>query len=493
MSTTRVTGMYSGIDTESLIQQLVEAKSVKVKTETKNQLRIKYKQDAWGDLNKKIKNLFTKVDNLRYEGSYSKRTTEVSDSSVASVVTSDSAMISTQSLKVKQLAKAGYLTGGQIESDEKATNATKLTDLGIEAGSKFSIKVGDKETEIEVTEKMTLSALASKLNNAGVSANFDSANQRFYIGASKTGLEGDFSFSASDEGGNNALSVLGLTRGEKKIDGQDAMIELNGVEYSSNENNFTINGLTITAKAETGDKEVTLNTTKDTSAIYDKIKDFVKTYSELINEMDSLYNADMKTKYDPLTDEEKSAMSDYEIEKWEEGLKKQILSKDETLRSVSEKLKMGMQSGFKVGDKTMYLFDFGIETGNYFSTADNEKYALHIRGDEDDSMFATDTNKLKELIASDTDSVVKFFSQLGKDLYESMNSMSSRVPNSRTYGYFFDDQKLASDYKDYTSKIADMEEKLSQYEDKWYKKFSAMETALAKMQSSQNAVAGFFG
>ena len=46
---------------------------------------------------------------------------------------------------------------------------------------------------------------------------------------------------------------------------------------------------------------------------------------------------------------------------------------------------------------------------------------------------------------------------------------------------------------DYTSKIADLEEKLKDYEDKWYSKFSKMETALAKMQSNASAITGLLG
>ena len=53
--------------------------------------------------------------------------------------------------------------------------------------------------------------------------------------------------------------------------------------------------------------------------------------------------------------------------------------------------------------------------------------------------------------------------------------------------------KMKSDYSDYTTKIKELEEKLADYEDKWYAKFSAMETALAKMQSNTNAVTSLLG
>ena len=57
----------------------------------------------------------------------------------------------------------------------------------------------------------------------------------------------------------------------------------------------------------------------------------------------------------------------------------------------------------------------------------------------------------------------------------------------------FDDKKMKSDYDDYTSKIKDLEQKLNDYEDKWYKKFAAMETAMAKMQQNSSSVTALLG
>ena len=63
--------------------------------------------------------------------------------------------------------------------------------------------------------------------------------------------------------------------GAVKIDGQDAIIELNGAEFISNSNSFQINGLTINAKALTDEDEIiTITTDTDVDAIYDKIKSF---------------------------------------------------------------------------------------------------------------------------------------------------------------------------------------------------------------------------
>lgn len=90
-----------------------------------------------------------------------------------------------------------------------------------------------------------------------------------------------------------------------KQDASDAEIELNGAIFEGSSNTFTINGLTITAK-EVSDSTLSLVTETDVDAVYDKIVDFISQYNEVINAMDSAYNADSSKGYEPLTDDEKS-------------------------------------------------------------------------------------------------------------------------------------------------------------------------------------------
>ena len=47
------------------------------------------------------------------------------------------------------------------------------------------------------------------------------------------------------------------------------------------------------------------------------VKDFVKKYNEVLEELNTKYNADSAKGYDPLTDEQKEAMTEDQIEKWE--------------------------------------------------------------------------------------------------------------------------------------------------------------------------------
>ncbi len=355
-----------------------------------------------------------------------------------------------------------------------------------------------------MTADTTISDVLTKLKEAGLNANFDEKQQRFFISAKTSGASNDFSITAAGSNGQAALKALGIQLNPdgdptaegyaKKIDGQDATIELNGATFTNNTNVFEINGLTFTALSETKAGEaVTITTQDDTDGIYDMIKGFLKEYNSIMNEMDKLYNAASASKYEPLTDDEKDAMSDTEVEKYEKKIKDSLLRRDSTLSTIRSKLTSVMSSGTTVDGKQMHLSDFGIDTLSYFTAAENEKNAYHIDGDPDDENTSGNADKLKSMIASDPDTVVSFFSSLHKELYSAMDGLSKAVEGYRSYGSFYDDKKMKSDYSDYTTKIAEMEKKLNAYEDKWYSKFSKMETALAKMQSNASAITGLLG
>lgn len=502
----RLTGMNSGLDTESIIQELVAVRRTKVETAQKDQKKLEWKQEAWKDLNSKIKSFQNKfVSNMRLSSDYAKKTTKVSNSDVANVITGENAVNCMQSLRVERLAKTAYLTGGKLEGSEsgKLNALTKLSDITgstIAGEGTITLTTGKgsnaKTVDITVNENTTISDVLTKLKDNGLNASFDEGQGRLFISAKSSGKASDFTLSSGDANGLAALSALKLTEdaGAKKLDGTDAKIWLNDAEFTSATNVFQINGLTITALQETkAGEQVTLTTENDTSGIYDMIKNFFKEYNELINSMDKLYNNKAGKDYEPLTEDEEYSMSEKKVEDWENKIKESLLYRDENLSDISSALKSVMSSGFQVNGKTMYLSDFGINTLGYFSAEDNERNAYHIDGDADDENTATATDKLKSMISNDPDTVVSFFTQLSQSLYDEMFDMSKSVNGYRSYGNFYDDKKLALDYSDYTTKIADLEEKLFAYEDKWYAKFAKMETAMAKMQSNSTAVTNMLG
>ncbi|MDE5866056.1 MAG: flagellar filament capping protein FliD, partial [Lachnospiraceae bacterium] len=292
---------------------------------------------------------------------------------------------------------------------------------------------------------------------------------------------------------NKYAAIASGDNGGTKIDGQDAEILLNGAKFNSSTNTFSVNGLTLTALEETKGAEVTLTTSTDTDGIYDMIKNFFSEYNKLINEMDSLYNAESSKGYDPLTSEEKDALTDTEVEEWEKKIKDSLLRRDSTLRSLTNGMSSILLQGASVNGKQMYLSDFGIATLGYFKSKDNERNAYHIDGDSDDIDTKSAEDKLKAMIASDPDTVMNFFSQLSTNLYNDLTDKMSSVKDTRSAFTVYNDKVMKKEYDAYTDKIKKEEEKLNRLMDSWYSKFSKMETAMAKLESKNSSLSSLFG
>lgn len=541
----RMTGMYSGMDTESIVSQLVKTKSTKVTNLKNEQKKLEWKQTAWQDLNSKIYNMYSKtLSNLRLTSAYSKKSTVSSDSTKATVVATEGAVNGTQTLKVNKLAKSGYLTGAKLDGKTSTTTGTdgkdvtkvvnwettdKLSEIDSNlTGKTISITTGSgtdaKTTDIEITADMTINDLVAKFKDAGVNASFDTTNQRFFINSTGTGSAKNFTLTSDD---STALASLGLDpnttytdiNGSKnscvKIEGQDAEIVLNGATFVSDSNTFSINGLTINTLGVT-DEEISLVTSTDYDGIYNTIKDFLTEYNDLINEMDKLYNADSARKYDMLTNDEKDSMTDDEVEQWEDKIKSALLRKDNSLYNVMNTLTTTMMDGYyennlsdkqkknmsaseisawykENGGKKHYLSDYGIGTLSYFEAQDNEHHAYHINGDADDEFTSTKEDKLKAAIAEDPEGTANFFATLCKTLYSKLDETMSESTEYSSIYKVYNDKQLKKDYKDYTTKISDAEDELNDYEDRWYNKFSKMEVALSKLQSQKSSISSMLG
>ena len=541
----RMTGMYSGMDTESIVSQLVKTKSTKVTNLKNEQKKLEWKQTAWQDLNSKIYNMYSKtLSNLRLTSAYSKKSTVSSDSTKATVVASEGAVNGTQTLQVNKLAKSGYLTGAKLDGKTTTTTGTdgkdvtkvvnwettdKLSEIDSNlTGKTISLTTGTgtdaKTTDIEITADMTINDLVAKFKDAGVNASFDTTNQRFFINSTGTGSAKNFTLSSDD---STALASLGLDpnatytdiNGSKnscvKIEGQDAEIVLNGATFTSDSNTFSINGLTINTLGVT-DEEISIVTSTDYDGIYNTIKDFLTEYNDLINEMDKLYNADSARKYDMLTDDQKESMTDDEVEQWEDKIKSALLRKDNSLYNVMNTLTTTMMDGYyennlsdkqkknmsaseisawykENGGKKHYLSDYGIGTLSYFEAQDNEHHAYHINGDADDEFTSTKEDKLKAAIAEDPEGTANFFATLCKTLYSKLDETMSESTEYSSIYKVYNDKQLKKDYKDYTKKISDAEDELNDYEDRWYNKFSKMEVALSKLQSQTSSISSMLG
>lgn len=798
MAANRVSGMISGMDTESLVQAYVSSYVAKKEKLQKAQTKLSWKQDAWKALNTKVYSTYTKIGNMRLSSSYNLRKTNVSDATKATVTATSSAVNGTQSLKIKQLAKSGYLTGAQLKKN--TTTQTKLSDLGYTGGdTTIALKVGEGSSKsIEINGDSTIGDVLKSLKDAGVNASYDEANRRIFVAAKESGTANDFGLTATSDAGTSALSALGLlttasadmtayaknaayakgidasgnvvdyyqldddgnirydedgkaivnagvtysksateaaiadvltniaskyddnnslnaeksslqariaytevkdaidkasegkdadkvqeliklikasadgakyiddegglysaeyisktsgaeytrldgetvslsdlsstpaaidkkieslakelgfittkkddmgqdeddktaytafennvkstykvekdheegyentyrldedgissakdriteinstiedntkyiadnkyfdqdswkdyhnevdgtvdsdkirelagsliervdfgasvvngdvelssSQGATRVSAQDAIIYLNDAEFTSSSNKFNVNGLSITATGVTGDDEITVTTSTDTQGIYDKIKDFITAYNELVNELQGKYNSASAKSYEPLTDDEKEAMSEKEIEKWETTIKDSLLRRDSTLGNLINNMTATMLNGVSINGKQYNLSSFGIQTQGYLNAAKNEQYAYHIDGDSEDDVSASKADKLMAMIESDPDTVSEFFSKLASNLYDKVGNLMKSTTVSSTYTVY-NDKEMASEYSNYTKLIKQWTEKIEDMEDRYYKQFASMESQLAKMQNATSSISSLF-
>ena len=209
----RITGMYSGLDTESIINELASAQSYKKNKLVKAQTKLSWKQDAWKALNTKIYNFYTNtLSDMRFESSFIKKSTKVSNSNAISIVSGDKAVNGVNTVKVDKLAKTAYLTGGDLTTADgvKFTSQATLKQLGFSGEGSFSISGSGVTMNIDVNEDMTLDEVAAKIQATGLNASFDQDNQRFFISSKSSGTFNNFTLSANDSKGMEALSKLGL-------------------------------------------------------------------------------------------------------------------------------------------------------------------------------------------------------------------------------------------------------------------------------------------
>ncbi len=393
-------------------------------------------------------------------------------------------------------AKASYI-------DNKTTEllGTQQYKDDIAAAIQNGISSADVQSKLPGTSSTdeflyTFDDITTRTNN--ITNGIATATQNYYT---------EMHDNASDANASgSALASLGLTNfdgtteikendaanngtGMVVIAAKDTEVEYNGATLTSNTTNISVSGLELEILGTTEGETVNITVTNDVSGIYDTIKDFLSEYNALLKEMNSYYNADSAKGYDVLSDDEKEAMKDSEVEKWEDKIKDSLLRRDSTLNSIISSFRNKMMGTFTASNgKTYSLSSIGISTSGDYA----EGGLLHIRGDEDDAEYADEKNVLKQLLEEDPDAVTDVFTHLTESLYTDLQKKMSRTPLSSALT-FYNDKEMNSQLSDYKTRISKLEAKFNEMEDRYYKQFTAMEKAMANMQSQQNSLASYLG
>ncbi|MBB6216441.1 flagellar hook-associated protein 2 [Anaerosolibacter carboniphilus] len=512
MSVTRITGFASGFDTESIIKSLMKAERAKVDKYNQNQQVLKWKQQLYNDVNKDFANFILDtrkefgIDSISSTSklAWGKKATSSNDSAISATALS-TATTGTHTIEVTQLAK-----GVTAASGSTVENKTLKDLLGIGEDDTYEISINGKP--ITFTGKDDLTAVAKKINAEvpGVKASYDTTAKRFFINTTTTGSQAELTI---DDTAGSLLAKLDLKVTDQNATaaslvsgtsykGQQAKINYNGatgIAYDTNQ--ITINGLQLELKQVSGPQTIKVDT--DVDGVYNKIKGFVDKYNELVDKLNTLTSEKQYRDYKPLTDEQKESMSEKEIELWEEKAKSGLLRSNTYINKTLQDVRQGLYEPVAgVTGAFNELFDIGITTGDY-----KQKGKLVI-----------DETKLKEAITKDADGVIDLLlkqpsvganeetkrkeSGLINRMYDSMITGMKEIVSQAGIG---DNSSLYSSVKagmlvdfiskqsgisyleksitDVGSQISREEDRLASKEESYWKKFTAMEKAMQKMQS----------
>ena len=371
------------------------------------------------------------------------------------------------------------VTKGITAEEVRKAGLAVNNDSGVEDPASISKYTFEKtETRKENAENAIESAVG-KFNTA-IESGITSDNGSGLLKLGLSNFDGATSYKEGDLASNMVLSKAA-----------DTEIVYNGATLTSNNTSIEVAGVTLNLLGTTAAGEsVNVTVSNDTSAVYDTIKEFITEYNSILKTMNTYYDAASASSYEVLTDEQKEAMSDDEVDKWNTKIKDSLLRRDSTLSSLISVMKTDMMGSYKASNgKTYSLANLGISTSskNY-----NEGGLLHIKGDEDDDEFADSTNTLMQMLEEDPDTVKEVLSGLASNLYDSLNKKMSTSTMSSALT-FYNDKEMASQLSDYKKEISNWESKLSDMEEKYYSQFSAMETALAKLQSQKNTLSSYLG
>ena len=482
----RFTGMASGMDTDSIVRDMMKPQQYKIDQEKKAQALVKLRQDAWKEMNTKLYDFHTKhTDKMRLGSGFNQNQVTSSNPDAVSIDKDANVPAGTHTFEVTQLATSTTVVG-KVASGAKSS--VKLSELlgGEELPARLSMKVNNTWVDIDIGENDTLASLVTNLNKGlkdkgtGFRANYDEKNASFFIASTATGVDQTIAFSERVDKGREIFKALGLYDGNKS-QGQDAKYSYNGAPgFTSATNAIEVNGIKATLRSQTTEP-VTISAEPSTEIIYDFIKDYITEYNKLIEEVNEKLDTKPGKDIMPLTAEERDAMSETDIKLWEEKLNSSLFYRDSSLTEFAETARRTL-SDTLTGGKYNSLASLGIVTGTW-----QEKGKLYIVGDEDSgSLYSTKPNQLKAAIEENPGEVTDFFKAIGSKLYKAHNDVFRSGNRLKSAMNFYNDKVMTDQVKNFDKRIAALEERMYKMEDIQYRKFAAMEKMLSTLNNQRD-------
>ncbi|MBN2590856.1 MAG: flagellar filament capping protein FliD [Sedimentisphaerales bacterium] len=244
MSTTQLSGLSTGIDTEQLIAQLmaVEQRTMDLYTARK---------ETWDDRKEALNTLETKLSNLR---------SSIRDLSDADELKAFSASSSDSDVVTAEASYNSFEGNHNVVVNQLATSERWVQKAGLEYAEDyvgegtFIYSYNNKETSITTTETTTLEELVGLINNdannPGITASMLYYNKAYHlvlngndagtdyrisVNSSNTQiLEADSEFTEGDDNATLSTRIIDLDQfGENSLEGGE-VIEITGTDHNGN-------------------------------------------------------------------------------------------------------------------------------------------------------------------------------------------------------------------------------------------------------------------
>jgi flagellar hook-associated protein 2 len=263
-------------------------------------------------------------------------------------------------------------------------------------------------------------------------------------------------------------------------------------------NKYEADGTTIkatystTSTATTYSAPTTLSGSTDISGLKDKIVSFVNDYNKLLLEINTKLYETRDKDYMPLTDEQKKSMSEDQIKAWEKKAQTGLLRKDFDLEKIANEMKSAMAT--VVSGSGLSLEKIGISpVKNYTDkngmlTIDESKLTTAL---EDNG---GDVRDLFTRASSSTDkggALTQLKSAVYSEFKKSNSSLSKKagLVGSSTES----DNTISNNISKKKKLITQLNTQLSTRENALYKKYSALETAMEKLNAQKSSLASMLG
>lgn len=480
----RLSGLSSGLDTESIVTGLLTTDKTRIDKQFQAQTKLEWKADAYRDLNLLLKNF--RQDNM------SVLKPESNMFSAAALNNFDVTMLNTTNAvtikagataqegtvkidNITQLAQAASQSStGVFNSD--VTYGTALKDLPFAKALQFdagSISFSINGKDFSFTESSTLNDVLNTINNsdAGVTMRYSALTKGFTLTSKTMGSASKIEI--VNKTGNafaDADSAFGIAQGT--YTGQSAKLSINGISVTQESNNFTIDGITYSLK-DKATTSISFMVDRNIDQSIDKIKTFIDNYNKTISTIQAKIDEETHSAYPPLTDSERENLSEAQAEKWDTLSKSGILHNESNLSSLLDKMRDAFYS--KITGLGLSPADIGLKTGVY----------------SDKGKITIDETALRSALENNPDMVTQIFTKTStaadatqkyneSGLISRISEAIAQYTETNTSVSLSNIDKEISQAKNQLEKLTKV---MSNHEEKLYAKFTAMETALSKLNS----------